>query len=106
VHQVGFITCRKEILLFSKTSIPDLGPNLLFNGYRGSLPEVKRPVCEELHLVPRLRMSGAVPTLPLCFHGVERGKVTVIKLYNDQRNAQVFNLFIYLLLHYMLRAFF
>jgi hypothetical protein len=29
-----------------------------------------------------------------------------MKLYNDQRNAQVFNLFIYLLLPYMFRAFF
>jgi hypothetical protein len=29
-----------------------------------------------------------------------------MKLYNDQRNAQVFNSFIYLLLPYMFRAFF
>jgi hypothetical protein len=29
-----------------------------------------------------------------------------MKLYNDQRNAQVFNLFIYLLLPYMFRAFY
>jgi hypothetical protein len=29
-----------------------------------------------------------------------------IKLYNDQRNAQVFNLFTYLLLLYLFRAFF
>jgi hypothetical protein len=29
-----------------------------------------------------------------------------MKLYNEQRNAQVFNLFIYLLLPYMFRAFF
>jgi hypothetical protein len=29
-----------------------------------------------------------------------------MKLYNDKRNAQVFNLFIYLLLPYMFRAFF
>jgi hypothetical protein len=29
-----------------------------------------------------------------------------MKLYTDQRNAQVFNLFIYLLLPYMFRAFF
>jgi hypothetical protein len=28
-----------------------------------------------------------------------------MKLYNDQRNAQVFNLFIYLLLPYMFRGF-
>jgi hypothetical protein len=30
----------------------------------------------------------------------------VIKLYNDQRTAQVFSLFIYLPLPYMFRAFF
>jgi hypothetical protein len=29
-----------------------------------------------------------------------------MKLHNDQRNAQVFSLFIYLLLPYMFRAFF
>jgi hypothetical protein len=29
-----------------------------------------------------------------------------MKMYNDQRNAQVFNLFIYLLQPYMFRAFF
>jgi hypothetical protein len=29
-----------------------------------------------------------------------------MKLYNDQRNAQVFNLFIYLLLPYMFQTFF
>jgi hypothetical protein len=29
-----------------------------------------------------------------------------MKLYNDQRNAQVFNLFVYLLLPYMFRAFY
>jgi hypothetical protein len=29
-----------------------------------------------------------------------------MELYNDQRNAQVFNLFIYLLLRYMFRAFY
>jgi hypothetical protein len=29
-----------------------------------------------------------------------------LKLYNEQRNAQVFNLFMYLLLFYMFRAFF
>jgi hypothetical protein len=29
-----------------------------------------------------------------------------MKLYNDQRNAQILNLFIYLLQPYMFRAFF
>jgi hypothetical protein len=29
-----------------------------------------------------------------------------MKMYNDERNAQVFNLFIYLLLPYMFQAFF
>jgi hypothetical protein len=33
-------------------------------------------------------------------------RYSTLKLYNDQRNAQVFNLFIYLLLPYMFRAFF
>jgi hypothetical protein len=31
---------------------------------------------------------------------------STLKLYIDQRNAQVYNLFIYLLLSYMFRAFF
>jgi len=50
----------------------------MFNGDRGSFPEVKWPMSEEIHLGPRLRMNGAVPMLPtpICFHGVERGKFT------------------------------
>ena len=40
---------------------PALGPNYMFNVYQGSFPEVKRPVSEEFHLVPRLRMNAAVP---------------------------------------------
>jgi hypothetical protein len=43
------------------------------------------------------------------FHNSDNVVKTVhfgMKLYNDQRNAQVFNLFIYLLLPYMFRAFF
>jgi hypothetical protein len=40
-------------------------------------------------------------------HFLLRGaKVYLLILYNDQRNAQVFNLFIYLLLPDMFRAFF
>jgi hypothetical protein len=42
-----------------------------------------------------------------CFSGPEMfAWCMIISLYNDQRNAQVFNLFIYLLLPYMFRAFF
>ena len=43
-------------------------PSLLFNGYRGSFPEVKRlgsEVNHSFHLMPRLRMSEVVPLLPL-----------------------------------------
>jgi len=38
-----------------------------------SLHDVERPGSEsDLHLVPKLRMSGSVPLLPLiCLHGVE-----------------------------------
>jgi hypothetical protein len=41
------------------------------------------------------------------YHGVLLGDLYLYKkLYNDQRNAQVFSLFIYLLLPYMFRALF
>jgi hypothetical protein len=31
-----------------------------------------------LHLVPRLRMSGALPPLPpICFHGIDREKIYI-----------------------------
>jgi hypothetical protein len=39
---------------FSSAELPD---GLLFSGYRGSFPGVKRP---------SLRMSGAIPLFPLC----------------------------------------
>jgi hypothetical protein len=39
--------------------------------------------------------------------GPERAKICRrLYVYNDQRNARVFNLFIHLLLPYMFRAFF
>jgi hypothetical protein len=46
-----------------------------------------------------------VPVFTLCYGPglLFRG---LLCTYNDQRNAQVFNLFIYLLLPYMFRAFF
>jgi hypothetical protein len=43
-------------------------PKLLFNVHRRSFPGLKRQVREvdhNLHLVPRLRMSGAIPLFPL-----------------------------------------
>jgi len=44
-------------------------PILLFIGHRVSFPGVKQPevnLTTRLHLVPRLRMSGALPQLPQC----------------------------------------
>jgi hypothetical protein len=38
--------------------------------------------------------------------GTEGSIYRTLQLYNDQHNAQVFNLFIYLLLPYMFQAFF
>jgi hypothetical protein len=41
--------------------------SLLFNGYPGSFPVVTLPGRgTHVHLVPRLRMNGAVPPLPVC----------------------------------------
>ena len=53
------------------------GPHsLLFNGYRGpSPPRVQMPAEEVdhiLHLVTRLRMSGAIPLPAIYLHGVDR----------------------------------
>ena len=31
------------------------------------------------HIVERLRMSGAIPLVPICFNGVERGKYSLFK---------------------------
>ena len=45
-------------------------PSLLFNGYGCSFPGVQRPgemLTTRLHLLPKLRMSGAVPLFHL--HG-------------------------------------
>jgi hypothetical protein len=63
----------------------------------------ERPVCIELLLYRyRCDVFGG-----LAVRGTAvRVKQFFMELYNDQRNAQVFNLFIYLLLPYMFRAFF
>jgi hypothetical protein len=60
-----------EICLLFKTSRPALGlPNLVLNGWWG-LPSQgqwcwgARRLTTHLHLVPRFRMSGAVPPFPL-----------------------------------------
>jgi hypothetical protein len=48
--------------------------------YRDSFPGVKRPgvkLTTDLHLVPMLRMSAAVPVLPVIYlHGMDHFKVT------------------------------
>jgi len=54
-----------ELLFATAVSTPTLGPTqLLTSGYRGSFPGVKQPGREvndtRLHLVPRLRMRGAI----------------------------------------------
>ena len=43
-------------------------PSVLFNGYRGSFSQVKQPgrkLPTHLHLVSMLRISGAIPLIPL-----------------------------------------
>jgi hypothetical protein len=40
-------------------------PNFLYNGHRRSFPGRVVMLTIHLHLVPRLRMSGAMPLLPL-----------------------------------------
>jgi hypothetical protein len=59
------------------------------------------------HTASCVRGGGGVLCNILCsrFYAV-RAVHFEMKLYNDQHNAQVFNLFIYLLLPYMFRAFF
>jgi hypothetical protein len=57
----------RDTFFFTKS--PDRlwgSPILLFSAYRGSFLGAKRPVREvKLHLALRLRMSGAIPLLPL-----------------------------------------
>ena len=62
----------EQIVLFSKMPRKNLGPiQPLFSGYRGTYPSVKRRERDAenvlLHnLVPRVRMSGALPLLSVC----------------------------------------
>jgi hypothetical protein len=59
-------------------------------------PRVKRPERElNTHLVPRLRMSGAVPLLPLCLHGVTEASF-YFYLYNPTRFIKGWNLVCFL----------
>jgi hypothetical protein len=74
--QVSLLTARgsypgrgKRIFPFTKTSTWALRPtHLLFIQNRGSNPEINRPgviLPTHVHLVPRIRMNGAIPLLPL-----------------------------------------
>jgi hypothetical protein len=57
-------------------------PSLLFKGYQGSFPGVKWQVLKlttHLHPVPRLRMSRAIPLLPLYATMVWIGKNSLFK---------------------------
>src|SRR5215468_9663637 len=72
------------------------------------------PICHLLALlggativvVSRLRVKVAVEQQTVVFCCWCKDRAFGMKLYNDQRNAQVFNLCIYLLLPYMFREFF
>ena len=63
----GSNPCRDKIL-FSSLKYPDQfvgAPSLIFNSYMLSFPRAQRSELEIDPLVPRLRMSGAIPLLPL-----------------------------------------
>jgi hypothetical protein len=64
-------------------------------------------VCEETDKISP-RIVGSHDVEKKVYYEYEAGLLITqsMRLYNDQRNAQVFNLFIYLLLPYMFRAFF
>jgi hypothetical protein len=72
---------------------------------KDSIPGINNKICfYTTQLTPALHPSQP-PNKYLEFYVI--GTVHFgMKLHNDQRNAQVFNLFIYLLLPYMFRAFF
>ena len=59
------ISAGTNLLLFSKTLRPS--PRPLFSGYWGHIPGVKWTGRDNdgIHPFPRLRMSGAIPLLPL-----------------------------------------
>jgi hypothetical protein len=64
----GFESHHRQDIFFSKRSGPTVVPSLLFNGYRGYYRKWSGRwvmLTTHLHLVPVLRMSGAIPLLPL-----------------------------------------
>jgi hypothetical protein len=67
-RNLGSTSDRGQQICISKCSEWYWGPpSLLFSWYQELFPrEVK-------YLVPTLRMNGAVPTQPICFHGAARG---------------------------------
>jgi len=72
IRLVRFPVVLKKIFLYSKLFEPNVGSNRpLAEWVVGALPrEIKRPECEvdqSPHLVPRLRMSGAIPPIPYTF---------------------------------------
>jgi len=88
----GLNSCQSK-RFFSSPEYPDQlwGPfSLLFNGYLGSLPEVKRPECEINHSSPS---SAEVKnkwcytsTSPICLQGVYRENFT---FFYQKRNCNI-----------------
>ena len=65
-------------------------------------PEVKRPglkLIAHLHLVPRLRMTGAVPLLPLYLNDVDRHNIPFVYFFvtHDGRLSQAVTLVLFIL---------
>jgi len=84
------IPAEIEDVLFLESFMSPLGlPILLLNRYRRYISRVKRPgrMTTHLQLLPRLRMSGAIPLPPplIWLHSVDRNSFafTLNALHND-----------------------
>jgi hypothetical protein len=75
---LGLESREGKHFFFSKTLRPDSGPSLLFHGYWGFLPGVKRPRCEVDHSPSysvEVKNEWSNTSNPV--HGVERDNITV-----------------------------
>ena len=84
----------KRSFSYSKCTDWLLGPpSLLSMGTRALSPGVewwRMKLTTHPHLVQRLRMSGTIPSLPTCLHGVQEDNFTFIKI-TTSKNKKYFH---------------
>ena len=79
------VYCATPSLLQGYRIVSGAHPVPLFNGHRGSFSGQNDQgvnLATPRHLIPKLILSGAIPPLPPCLHGMYKDTFILVKNYN------------------------